>query len=171
MGTYVGNNGGISRAFKLHRISPLTNGPTNHKTRDSMAILLMQTDAGKALEVRVIGQVKHADYEHSVPEFERLVNRHGKLRILFNIVDFAGWEGATLWDNIKFNVNLLSGIERLAMIGGKMWEQWLSVFCKPFTAAEIRAFEPTQEVEARAWLVPSEDVCPGAMSKNASEPK
>jgi hypothetical protein len=117
-----------------------------------MAIILTEINTEQALEVRVIGQVRHVDYEYSVPEFERLVKTHGKLRVLINIAEFAGWEGATLWDEIKFNVKHLSGIERLAMIGGRIWERWLTVFCKPFTAAEVRTFEPTQEAEARAWL-------------------
>jgi len=117
-----------------------------------MAINLIETNNGKTLEVQVTGKLAHADYEYLVPEFERLVKEHGKLCVLFNMVDFHGWECAALWDDIKFGLKHFSGIERLAMVGGMTWEKWMAGFCKPFTTAEVRFYEPAQQDEARHWL-------------------
>lgn len=123
-----------------------------------MAIKLNETVGGKVLEVKVSGKLVHADYEHFVPEFERLVKQHGKLRVLFNMVEFHGWEVAALWDDIKFDLKHFSHIERLAMIGGKTWEKWMAGFCKPFTTAEVRFFDPAQSDEAHTWLSTSSKV-------------
>ena len=117
-----------------------------------MAIKLKENDGGKVLEVQVSGKLAHEDYLHIVPEFERLTNKHGKLRVLFNMVDFHGWEAAALWDDIKFDLKHFSDIERLAMIGGKTWEKWMAGFCKPFTTAEVRFFDADQYAEACTWL-------------------
>jgi hypothetical protein len=38
-----------------------------------MAIHIVEKNAGKVLVVEVSGKLTHADYEHFVPEFERLV--------------------------------------------------------------------------------------------------
>jgi SpoIIAA-like len=120
-----------------------------------MAIQLSEQNGGKLLEVRVSGKLAHQDYEQFVPEFERLVKQHGKIRILFEMTDFHGWQAAALWDDIKFDMKHFADIERLAMVGEKKWEKGMSVFCKPFTTAKIRYFDRAQIAEARAWVAES----------------
>ena len=47
---------------------------TKNKTKEkNMAIQLTEKHGGKVLEVRVSGKLAHEDYQHFVPEFERLV--------------------------------------------------------------------------------------------------
>jgi hypothetical protein len=115
-----------------------------------MATHLSEENGGKILEVRVSGKLSHDDYQHFVPEFERLVQEHGKIRVLFEMTDFHGWEAGALWDDIKFDLKHFSDIERLAMVGEKRWEKGMSVFCRPFTTATIRFFDDVEQ--ARAWL-------------------
>lgn len=117
-----------------------------------MPVELIETNEGKVLEVRLSGKLLHEDYQHFVPEFERLVQKNGKIRVLLEMAGFHGWEGAALWDDIKFDVKHFSDIERLAMVGDKKWEKGMSVFCKPFTTAKIRYFDRAAIVEARGWL-------------------
>ena len=117
-----------------------------------MAIQLTEKNGGKILEVRVSGKLVHEDYQHFVPEFERLVKQNGKIRVLFEMADFHGWGAGALWDDIKFAPNHFSDIERLAMVGDKQWEKGMSVFCKPFTTAKVRYFDCATIAEARAWL-------------------
>ena len=117
-----------------------------------MAIELKENDGGKVLEVRVSGKLAHEDYLHFVPKFEQLIKLHGRLRVLFDMTDFHGWEAGALWDEIKVDIKHLSDIERLAMIGDKEWEKQMSLFCRPFTTAKIRYFDNTKAAEAWAWL-------------------
>ena len=120
-----------------------------------MATQLTEEDGGKVLEIAVSGKLTHADYEQFIPRFERLVREHGKIRVLFHMTDFHGWEAAALWDDIKFDVKHFSDIDRLAMVGDKGWERGMAAFCRPFTTADIRYFEQTQIDEARKWLTAS----------------
>jgi hypothetical protein len=117
-----------------------------------MAIRLKEEDGGNLIVVHVSGKLEAADYEHFVPEFEKLVRQHGKLRVLFSMVGFHGWEAGALWDDIKFDMKHGSDIERLAMVGEKKWQQGMAAFCKPFTKAKIRYFDHAEEAEARKWL-------------------
>jgi hypothetical protein len=117
-----------------------------------MTIQLNETEGGKVLEVQVSGKLVKEDYQHFVPEFARLVKQHGKLRVLFEMVDFHGWEAAALWADVKFDLTHFSDIERLAMVGDKKWEKGMSMFCRPFTTAKIRYFDRAAGGEARAWL-------------------
>lgn len=117
-----------------------------------MATRLTETNGGRVLEVSVSGKLTHDDYQHFVPAFERLVTRHGTIRVLFEMTDFHGWEAAALWDDMKFDLKHFSDIERLAMVGDKQWEKGMSVFCRPFTTATIRYFDRAALEEARTWL-------------------
>ena len=117
-----------------------------------MAIKMSEMGGGRVLDVQVSGKLTATDYEMFVPEFERLVKQHGKVRVLFEMVDFHGWEAGALWDDIKFDLKHFSDIERLAMVGDKQWEKGMSLFCRPFTAATIRYFDRGVLGDARAWL-------------------
>jgi hypothetical protein len=117
-----------------------------------MAVKLTEKDDGRTMEVRVTGKLSHEDYQGFVPAFERLVKKHGKIQVLFEMADFHGWAAAALWDDVKFDLKHFSDIERLALVGDKRWERGMSVFCRPFTKASIRFF-PSEAIQAaRTWL-------------------
>jgi hypothetical protein len=117
-----------------------------------MAIQLNEEGDGKILAVHVSGKLTAADYAHFVPEFERLVRQHGKLRVLFDMTGFHGWEAGALWDDIKFGAKHFADIERLAMVGEAKWQKGMAAFCKPFTKATIQYFDHANAGEARKWL-------------------
>ena len=117
-----------------------------------MAVKMTETNHGNVLEIQATEKLTHADYQQFVPEFERLATKHGKINILFEMVNFHGWDATAMWDDLKFNLNHLSQINRLAMVGNKKWEQGMANFCAPFTHADVRFFDPTQFADARVWL-------------------
>jgi hypothetical protein len=118
-----------------------------------MSIQLNEENNGTMLVVHVSGKLVKTDYDQFVPEFERLVRRHGKLRVLFDMTGFHGWEAGALWADTKFAIKHFADIERLAMVGEKRWQHGMATFCKPFTKASIRYFDHADAAEARNWLV------------------
>ena len=117
-----------------------------------MPIQLNEENGGKVLIVHVNGKLVKADYEHFVPEFKRLIRQHGKIRVLFDMVDFHGWDASAAWEDFKFGIAHLADIERIAMVGEKSWQHGMAIFCKPFTKAKVRYFEQADATEARRWL-------------------
>jgi hypothetical protein len=117
-----------------------------------MTLQLTEENGGKVVVVHVSGKLVKADYEHFVPEIERLVRQHGKLRLLFDMTDFHGWEASAAWEDFKFGIEHFADIERLAMVGEKQWQRGMAVFCKPFTTAAVRYFEHADAAAAREWL-------------------
>ena len=117
-----------------------------------MAVELNEKNDGKTLEVVVSGKLDNDDYARFGPEAERLIREHGKIRVLFDMYDFHGWKWGALWEDIKFDAKHFGDIERLAMVGDKKWEKWMSNFCRPFTSAQIRYYEHDQIDQARTWL-------------------
>jgi hypothetical protein len=117
-----------------------------------MPIQLKDVDDAKLLVVHVTGKLVRADYEHFVPEFERLLRLHGKLRVLFDMTGFQGWDAGAMWEDIKFDVKHFGDIERLAMVGDKKWQHGMAAFFKPFTKATTRYFDQADAAKARKWL-------------------
>ncbi len=117
-----------------------------------MPIQLNEENNGKLLTVHVSGKLVKGDYTDFVPAFERLVQQHGKIRILFDMSGFHGWEASAAWEDTKFGIKHFADIERLAMVGEKQWQHGMSIFCKPFTKATVRYFDHADAAAARKWL-------------------
>jgi hypothetical protein len=117
-----------------------------------MPIKFEDEEEGKVLSVQVSGKLTAADYIYFAPEFERLVQLNGKVRVLFKLAGFQGWEESALWEDLKFDYKHFADIERIAIIGEKTWEDGMAAFHKPFTKATIRYFDSTKTAEARQWL-------------------
>ena len=120
-----------------------------------MPIQLNEDDGGKILVIHVTGCLVKADYEGLVSEFARLVREHGKLRVLFDMTGFHGWDAGAAWEDFKFDLEHLSDIERLAMIGDRKWQHGMAVFFAPFTEATTRYFDAAEGTAARRWLAES----------------
>ena len=131
-----------------------------------MPMKLNQLDGGQILEVAVTGKLSHEDYRNFVPEFERLASEHEKISLLFEMRQFHGWEIKAAWDDLKLGFKHHDDVERVAMVGEKKWQRWMTEFAKPFTGAELRYFENTEREKALAWLQAGpEAVKHGALDK------
>ena len=117
-----------------------------------MPIQFNEENNGKLLTIHVSGKLVKADYDQFVPEVERLIRQHGKLRMLFDMTGFHGWNVGAAWEDFKFGIEHFADIERLAMVGEKQWQHGMAVFCKPFTRAIVRYFDHADAAEARKWL-------------------
>jgi hypothetical protein len=117
-----------------------------------MSVQVNEENDGKILVIHVSDRLTTEDYAHLVPEVGRLIEKHGNIRMLFEMHDFHGWSCGALWEDTKFALHHFRDIERLAVIGEKKWQKGMATFCKPFTKAEIRYFDHSQTDEARTWL-------------------
>ena len=117
-----------------------------------MAVELKQEHEGKVLTIHASDKLTVNDYHDFVPQIEQLIEKHGKIRVVFDMREFHGWNLAALWEDIKFDLKHFKDIERLAMIGDRTWEKWMATFCRPFTTAEIRYFDQSEADQAQQWI-------------------
>ena len=117
-----------------------------------MPIQFKEEDGGKILVVHVVGTLVRADYGPFVSEFERLLRLHGKLRVLFDMTGFHGWDAGAAWEDLKFDVKHFADIEQLAMVGDKKWQHGMAAFFQPFTKATTRYFDEADADAAEHWL-------------------
>ncbi len=117
-----------------------------------MAMTLKELNEGRQMAIEVSGKLEHADYERFVPEADRLIQKHGKVSVLFTMHDFHGWSLRALWDDLKFDARHFRDFERIAVVGETRWQEWMADFCKPFTTGEVRYFDAGKESDAEIWL-------------------
>jgi len=107
---------------------------------------------GKVMELHLNGTLTKEDYARFVPDTEELIRQHDKIRMLVIMDDFHGWDAGALWEDIKWDCKHFNHVERIAAVGDKRWQKWMTGFCKPFTTATVQFFTHDQLLEARAWL-------------------
>jgi hypothetical protein len=117
-----------------------------------MPIHINKNGPGDFLTVHFSGILAQADYQLFVPEFERLADGHTRLRVLFDMTGFHGWEAAAIWTEIKFEAMHLADIGWLAMVGDRQWQHVMAALSKPFTKTSIRYFDHTDLAGAQQWL-------------------
>ncbi|MFW6258487.1 MAG: STAS/SEC14 domain-containing protein, partial [Halochromatium sp.] len=117
-----------------------------------MSVTLIEKDGGRLLEVDLHGKLSKEDYDLFAPEVERQIEKNGKVDMLVKMDDFHGWDAGALWEDVKFDLKHFSDVEHLALVGDKKWEKGMSAFCKPFTTAEVKYFDKSEEDHARQWI-------------------
>jgi hypothetical protein len=118
-----------------------------------MPIKLTELNDAKVLEVTASGKLTDEDYQQRFfPEIERLTKQHRKIRLLFEMTQFHGWEPEAAWDDLKLNFKHGHDIERVAMVGEKKWQHWMTELAKPFVTAKVQYFDHTEAEQARAWV-------------------
>ena len=105
------------------------------------------------LTMRLSGKLTKEDYERFVPEIERMMKAHDKVRILVSLEDFHGWTTAAAWEDTKFGIRHFSDIERIAIIGEDAWEKGMALLLKPFTKAKVKYFDASQMAVAKTWIM------------------
>lgn len=116
-----------------------------------MTIELTDHPEQHLLVAKASGKLSAQDYHDFEPAVERLIET-GKIKILFEMHDFHGWEMGAIWEDIKFATKHCRDVEKIAMVGDKQWEKWMAMICKPFTMSKVNYFDASQQDEAQQWL-------------------
>lgn len=110
----------------------------------------MMTDtAGRTILVPVMECLNKRGYELFAEEVEALVKERGKIRILFDMTRFHGWDNGAQWFDIS---KVFPDVERVAFIGDPKWEKKIGGLCKPFPDAQLRYFASECRVLALEWV-------------------
>jgi hypothetical protein len=108
--------------------------------------------SGNILGYKAIGVVKVSDYEKLVPEVESLVEMEGHFRMLLDLGEFKSEEVRAWLPDLKFGLRFRDKIDKMAIVGDKRWEEWMTPLAKPFYARDAKFFHSAEIAKAWAWL-------------------
>lgn len=112
----------------------------------------MEGTSGNSIAFKVNGTIDTADYAVMVPEVERLIGEVGDINILLDLTRFH-WEKVSAWGaDFAFGAKYHKRIRRMAIVGDKKWQKWLTALVDPFYAREAKFFHSKDLEAAWAWL-------------------
>ncbi|HEV7349721.1 STAS/SEC14 domain-containing protein [Telluribacter sp.] len=112
----------------------------------------LDVDKDDLVAVVVSGTLEKDDYEQLIPLMEVKISHYGKINLYWEMEEFEGWNVAAAWQDLKLDVSHANDFRRVAMVGAKKWEDWLTQLMKPFSSAEIKYFDPDERELAMAWV-------------------
>jgi len=78
----------------------------------------------------------------------------GKVRVLIQLADFAGWEPGEQWGDIGFFLKHDQDIEKIAVVGDLRWRDEIGIFLFADSRRAEVGFFPESDLEpARRWLM------------------
>lgn len=112
---------------------------------------LMNESSGNVMGIKVSDKLTEKDFQTLVPLIENAINEQRKIHLLWDMDDFEGWNLNASWQDLKFDTKHKDDIERLALVGDKQWEKWISQPTKMFFK-EAKYFDRDRAAEAWNWL-------------------
>lgn len=98
------------------------------------------------------GTLEKSDYEKLLPLVEDKIHQFGKIRLYFEMHNFKGWKPDALLKDLQFDFRHARDFEKVAMVGEKKWQEWMTELMKPFTPAGVRFFTFDDREQAKAWV-------------------
>ena len=106
----------------------------------------------KVLTVSAKGKITKGDYDIILPQMEKLLEKHGKLRFLINLEDIESVEPEAAWEDLKFDRKHMDEYGKIAIVGEKNWEKWGTKISSLFFDPEMKFFYKDQKEMAKAWV-------------------
>ena len=117
----------------------------------------LEQSTGNVLGYKIAGTIGKEDYAVMVPEVEALIEQKGQINILLDMTEFK-WEKVSAWgSDMKFGSKFHKKISKMAIVGDKKWQKWLTKIADPFFAMEASYFPSEESTAAWAWLGESEE--------------
>ncbi len=110
------------------------------------------SEDGKVIQVRVSGKLTQEDYDKLIPAWQRVIARERALRLLLVMEDFHGWELGAAWDDLYFEMKHRDTVERVAMVGEKAWQKWMTKIGAIFAPEAVQYFETSELAAAERWI-------------------
>jgi hypothetical protein len=117
-------------------------------------IEVLPESQGNVMGVKFSGKATSREYEEVIiPAVEAIVQQHGKIRLMYMVDDsFEGAEAGAWWDDTKLGIKHRNDFEKMALVGGPKWMEWLTNICGKLMSGESRTFSLEQTQEAWDWI-------------------
>ncbi len=113
---------------------------------------ILRENESNVLGCHFSGVVTDPEFRQFAAEAERLIAKHGKIRLLILMDDPQDFRPKAAWDDVVFWVKHIRAIERLAIVGQATWEKRLESVEKHLVHSEIRYYDSSHLDDAWAWL-------------------
>ena len=129
-------------------------GPTNGDQSGGTMLEPLSDLPDSVLGFRASGELTAEDYRTVLePAVAAALKTRDKLRLLYILgEDLDGLSAGAAWQDTKVGTEHITRWEKVAVVSDKDWLRHSVVVFGYLIPGEIRAFETSEEAEARAWV-------------------
>ncbi|MCC4227458.1 MULTISPECIES: SpoIIAA family protein [Flavobacteriaceae] len=113
---------------------------------------IIELQGKNIVATKASGKLDKKDIEKIHPLIHAILDKGMKVRWYFEMEEFTGWDFPGLWEDLKMDTAHAKDYEKIAMVGNKKWQDWITQFMKPFTNAEIKYFDLEEKEIAKEWI-------------------
>lgn len=114
-----------------------------------------QPEGGSLFRVTASGILRKSELEKVQAAAAQEIARAGRIRLLFVLDGFKGWERGADWGDMRFYEQHGHNVERIAVVGEEKWREDALLFSLADLRKEpVRYFLPAEIEQAHAWLSP-----------------
>jgi len=119
---------------------------------------------------RLRGRLSIDEYHDFLPILSELIRDQDRISLFVELEDFRGWDWESAREDYRFGLANQEHFERVAIVGEKNWQRWMTALANPFVSSEVRYFDQSQKQQAWDWLEakPEPDAIAPAASKYQS---
>ena len=116
----------------------------------------IQTLSPNAFRLTPSGKITEDDFSRLSPTIVAAIAEDGSIRLMIDASSFQGWDGFAAFErHAGFIRAHQRKVERLAVVTGHDWQEWLVDAMRTVLHPEARAFAKGQEADALQWLLAS----------------
>lgn len=121
-------------------------------TQHGISLGIIRVNNEYFFEFTARGKLTHSDYQFIMPMVESTIPQMdtAMAKALVDIRNFDGWEPRALLDDLKFDIKHRKDFKKMAIVGSKRWEEWMTKLFGWFMSGETEYFEDRDS--ALAWL-------------------
>jgi hypothetical protein len=122
-------------------------------TADGPGMRIVEDGSDGLLVFEIDGKMTEEAVERVFAAFDRAVEKKGKINLMVRVKDYEGFDLGLLADRetMTSKFGAIGKIGRYAVVGAPGWMRAMVQAMGPLMPLEIRAFDTTEDAEARAW--------------------
>jgi len=102
--------------------------------------------------IRISGKLTHEDYQQFLPKLENLLKTEKNISLLIELDNFQGAKLEAIKDDFNFTRTHQEDFEKVAIVGDKQWQKWITLLSKPLLKGDVKYFSHTALQDAWDWL-------------------
>ena len=112
----------------------------------------LSQSSGNILGYKAVGTIIREDYTALTADVEALLLQESSICLLLDMEEFEGEKIKAWGADLKFGREYRKKIAKMAIIGDKQWQEWLTNLIDPFYAREAEFFPTDERAAAWEWL-------------------
>ena len=112
----------------------------------------LSQSTGNISGYKAVGKITRDDYTILTADVEALLQQEASICLLLEMEEFEGEKIKAWGADIKFGHEYRKKIAKMAIVGDKKWQDWMTALVDPFYAREAEFFPIEERAAAWEWL-------------------